>query len=108
MEILIHRDLLNETEENFTAEFQSDSSDTNTSATIIIRDTAIVLCSFENSVYPVYESEGRVNLTLTSSGAISHSNYTVQVDTIYGSGNASGECWCSSHEVWMHTYMCAS
>ena len=93
MKIRIHLDPINEEEEYFTAELQSESHDTNTSAmaTITIRDTPIVLCTFDSSEYSVYESVGNVSLTLNSSKAIPHSNYTVQVDTVYGIGSASGE-----------------
>ena len=98
VEILIHHDLLDEGEEYFTAELPSECDDTNTSATITIRDTAIVLCTFDRSVYSVYESVGSVSLTLSSSKAIPRSNFTVQVDTVYGIGNASGECCCKSHD----------
>ena len=93
MKIRILQDLMDEDEEYFTAELQSESNDTNTSvmATITIRDTAIILCSFDRSEYSVYESVGHVLLTLNSSKATPHSNYTVLVDTVYGNGNASGE-----------------
>ena len=89
VEILIHHDLMDEDEENFTAELQTDSQ--NISTTIIIRDTVTVLCSFDKPEYRVYESIGSINLTLNSSRATPRSNYTVQVDTVYGIGNASGE-----------------
>ena len=104
MEILIHLDLLDEDEENFYAEVQSESIDANISTTVVIHDTAVVLCTFSKSDYIVYESLGSVSLTLNSSRAIPHSNYTVHVDTVYGSGNASGEYVfrCRSHEGWIH------
>ena len=94
VEILIHHDLLDEDEEFFTAELLSEPDDTDTSATITIRDTVVVLCSFDRSKYTVFESVGHVSLNLncTSSKPIPHLNYTVQVDTVYGIGNASGEC----------------
>ena len=96
MEILIHRDLLDEGEEYFTAELQSESNYTFASTTVIILDTAIVLCTFSKSVYHVYESVGSVSVALNSSRAIPHLNYTVQVDTVNGIGSASGECYNSS------------
>ena len=91
MKIQIHHDLLDEDEEYFTAELQSESLDTNPSANITIRDTVVVLCTFDSSEYTVYESVGNVSLTLNSSKAIPHSSYTVLVDTVYGIGNASGK-----------------
>ena len=91
LQILIHYDLMDEGEEYFTAELQSESNDTIIAcATIIIQPTAVVLCTFSQSKYYVYESVGFVNLTLNSSRAIPHANYSVQVDTAYV-GNASGE-----------------
>ena len=92
VEILIHHDLLDEDEEYFTAELLSEYDCINTSANITIRDTAVVLCSFDRLEYYVFESVGSINLTLNSSKPIPHLNYTVQVDTVYGNGNASGEC----------------
>ena len=89
VEILIHYDLLDEVEENFTAELQTDSQ--NTSTTIIIRDTVTVLCSFDKPEYHVYESVGNFSLGLNSSRALPRSVYEVRVDTVYGIGNASGE-----------------
>ena len=90
VEVLIHHDIENEGEESFTAELQSDSQ--NTSATVIIRDVFTVLCQFDQSVYDVYESVGNADLTITcSSGANYSSSYRLQVDTVYGSENASGE-----------------
>ena len=76
-----------EDEENFIAEIQSDLI--NTSATVIIREA--VLCSFNKSTYQVFESVGSISLTLNSNRATPSSNYTVQVDTVYGGGNASSE-----------------
>ena len=94
VEILIHHDQVDEDEEYFTVELLSEFNDTNKSASanITIRDTIVVMCTFGRSKYSVYESVGSVSLTLNSSKAIPHSNYTVQVDTVYGIGNASGEC----------------
>ena len=89
VEILIHHDLLDEDEEHFTAELQTDSQ--NPSTTIIIRDTVTVLCSFNKPEYHVYESVGNISLGLYSNRTTPRSNYTVQVDTVYGVGNASGE-----------------
>lgn len=91
VEILIHLDVMDEDAESFTAELQSEPSDTSTSATIIIKDTTVVLCTFGDSEYTVYESVGSVNLTLISNKIIPHSNYTVQVETVLDIGNASGE-----------------
>ena len=94
VEILIHHDLLHEVEEYFTAELQTGSQ--NTSTTIIIRDSVTVLCSFDKPEYHVYESVGNISLGLNSStaGAIPVGLvYKVQVDTIYGTGNASGELY---------------
>ena len=109
MEILIHPDLLDEDEESFSATVQSESDDTNISTTVVIQDTAVVLCAFSKSDYLVYESVGSVSLTLNSSRAIpnsNYSNYTVHVNTVFGSGNASGEYvfWCRSHEGWIHNF----
>lgn len=89
LEILIHHDVLDEDEETFTAELQSVFF--RTSATIIIRDTFTVFCSFDRLEYHVYESVENVTLTLISSRASPRLSYTVQVNTIYGIGNASGE-----------------
>ena len=89
VEILIHHDLEDEDEEYFTAELQTELR--NRSAKVIIRDAFTVLCSFAESAYDVYESVGSVNLTLNSNRTTPSSNYTVQVETIYGSGSASGE-----------------
>ena len=90
VEVLIHHDIENEGEESFTAELQSDSQ--NASATVFIRDVFTVLCQFDQSAYDVYESVGSADLTITcSSGANSSSSYRLQVNTVYGSGNASGE-----------------
>ena len=91
VEILIHHDLLDEGEENFTAELQTDSQ--NTSTTIIIRDSVTVLCSFDKPEYHVYESVKNFRLGLNSSRATPRLVYKVQVDTIYGAGNASGELY---------------
>ena len=90
--VLIHHDLLDEDKEYFTAELPSEYNGINTSANITIRDTVVVLCSFDRLEYHVFESVGSINLTLNSSKPIPHLNYTVQVDTVYGNGNASGEC----------------
>ena len=100
MKILINYDDDDEDEENFTAEIQSDPK--NTSATVIIREA--VLCSFNKSTYQVFESVGSISLTLNSNRATPSSNYTVQVDTVYGGGNASSEYMinsiilCSRHD----------
>ena len=87
VKILINYDDDDEDEESFIAELQSDLE--NASATVIIRGA--VLCSFNKSTYQVFESVGNISLTLNSNRATPSSNYTVQVDTIYGGGNASGE-----------------
>ena len=88
VKILIYHDLVDEGEEYFTAILEL-SSET-TSATIFIRDTIIVLCSFDKSQYDVYESLGSISLTVTSNKATPSLSYAVQVDTIYGLGNATG------------------
>ena len=89
VKILIYHDLVDEGEEYFTANLELNSE--NTSATIFIRDTITVLCSFDKSQYNVYESLGNISLTVTSDKAIPSLSYAVQVDTIfYGLGNATG------------------
>ena len=93
--ILIHDDQLDEFTECFTAEASlMKGPDCHSSSTLCIMDTRSVLYSFQQPNYTVYESTGRVILTLTSSRSIP-SNYEVDVDTIYnGIGNASGEGEC--------------
>ena len=89
MKILIYHDLDDEDEEYFTANLNMNSE--STSATIFIRDTITVLCSFGRSQYNVYESLGNIGLTVTSDKAIPSLSYEVQVDTIFcGIGNATG------------------
>ena len=88
VKILIYHDLVDEGEEYFTAILEFNSE--NTSATIFIQDTITVLCSFDNSQYDVYESLRNISLTVTSDKAIPSLSYAVQVDTIYGLGNATG------------------
>ena len=90
VEVLIHHDIESEGEESFTAELQSDSQ--NASATVIIRDVFTVLCQFDQPAYDVYESVGNADLTINcSSRGIYSSRYSLKVETVYGSGNASGE-----------------
>ena len=89
VKILINYDLDDEGEEYFTANLELNSE--NTSATIFIRDTITVLCSFDKSQYDVYESLGNIGLTVTSDKATSSLSYAVQVDTVlYRLGNATG------------------
>ena len=89
VKILIYHDLVDEGDENFTANLELNSE--NTSATIFIRDTITVLCSFDKLQYNVYESLGNIGLTVTSDKAIPSLSYKVQVDTIFcGIGNATG------------------
>jgi len=90
VEVLIHHDIESEGDESFTAELQSDLQ--NASATVIIRDVFTVRCQFDQQAYDVYESVGNADLTITCSSREGYSsNYSLQVDTVYGSGNASGE-----------------
>ena len=90
VEVLIHHDIESEGEENFTAELQSDSR--NASATVFIRDVFTVLCQFDQPAYDVFESVGSANLTINCSSRANYSSsYRLQVNTVYGSGNASGE-----------------
>ena len=88
--ILIHADLLPEVTECFTAELQSESTHCISSSTICIVDAHIVLYSFQQPEYSVYESTGHVILTLNTSSSIA-SDFEVYVDIIHGIGNASGE-----------------
>ena len=93
VKILIHEDLLDEDTECFTAELLSESFRYNSSSTICIMDIRIALHSFQQPEYSVYESTGNVTLWLNSSRPIP-SDYVVDVDTIYGIGNATGEGQC--------------
>ena len=88
VKILIYHDLVDEGEEYFTAILECNSE--NTSATIFIQDTITVLCSFDRPQYDVYESLRNISLTVTSNKATPSLSYAVQVDTIYGLGNATG------------------
>ena len=88
VKILIYHDLVDEGEEYFTAILEFNSE--NTSATIFIQDTITVLCSFDRPQYDVYESLRNISLTVTSNKATPSLSYAVQVDTIYGLGNATG------------------
>ena len=93
MKVLIRGDLLDEETECFTAELQSEYSDcippTQNSTSICIVDTRTVLYTFQQPEYFVYESTGHVTLKLNSSRAIP-SDYAVDVDALFGVGNASG------------------
>ena len=86
--ILIHDDVEDEDTECFTVEWLS--SDFNSSSTVCIVDNPIVFCNFQQPEYFVHESTGSVTLTLNSSRPIP-SEFHVDVDIIYGIGNASGE-----------------
>ena len=88
VQILIHDDLVDETTECFSAELQSPSC--NSSSTVCIGDNSIVFCSFQQQEYFVHESTGNATLALNSSRPIS-SEFNVDIDIIYGIGNASGE-----------------
>ena len=90
--IPIRHDLQVENEEYFTAHLLSAAACQPNSINISILDTTVVLCTFDEAEYIVYESVGHVNLTLNSSRPISDSNYTVQVVTVFGIGNATREC----------------
>ena len=92
MLIPIHHDLLDEDEEYFTAHLLSAAACQPDSIKISILDTTVVLCTFDEAVYIVYESVEHVNLTLSSSRCIPDSNYMVQVVTVFGIGNATREC----------------
>ena len=98
VDILIKKDFRNTDRKCFTAdlELQAGSSgcappEYNPSFTrkICIRDSHTVLCTFQQPEYFVYESTGHVTLKLNSSRAIP-SDYAVDVDTVFGLGNASG------------------
>ena len=94
VEVLIRGDLLDEETECFTAELQVEYSDCippmqNYSTSICIVDTRTVLYTFQQPEYFVYESTGHVTLKLNSSRAIP-SDYAIDVDALFGLGNASG------------------
>ena len=94
VEVLIRSDLLDEETECFTAELQAEYSDCippmqNYSTSVCIVDTRTVLYTFQQPEYFVYESTGHVTLKLNSSRAIPL-DYAVDVDTVFGLGNASG------------------
>ena len=99
VDILIKQDFRNMDRKCFTAdlELQAGSSgcmppEYNPSFTrkICINDRRTVLCTFEQREYTAYESTGHVTLKLNSSRAIP-SDYAVDVDTVFGLGNALGE-----------------
>ena len=92
MLIPIQYDLVVENEEYFTVHLLSPAACQPNSINISILDTTVVLCTFDEAEYNVYESIGSVNLTLSSNWPISYSNYTVQVVTVFGIGNATREC----------------
>ena len=93
VDILIHDDLLDEDTECFTADLvglYSELPECINSSTVCILGIQTVLCTFEEAEYFVYESSGYVTLKLNSSRPYP-TNFDVEVDTIYGIGNASGK-----------------
>ena len=86
--ILIHDDLVEENTECFKAELLPRGC--NSSSTVCIVDNPILFCSFQQQEYFVHESTGNATLTLNSSRPIP-SEFHVDIDIIYGIGNASGE-----------------
>ena len=91
VEILIHDDLYPEPTECFTAELHFMERPNRISfTTVCIMDAYIVLCTFQQSKYFVYESTGHVMLMLNTSRPTA-SDFEVYVDVIHGIGNASGE-----------------
>lgn len=91
VQILINDDAEDEFTECFTVEAGIiDVLECATISTICIKDVHKVLYSFKEMKYSVYESIGHVTLTLNSSRAIP-TDLAVDVDTIVGSENASGE-----------------
>lgn len=96
VEVLIRDDLLSdEGTECFTAELHSElpqymSCIQNNSTTICIEDTEIVVYTFQENEFFVYESTGHVSVKLNSSGPIP-SDVNVNVDVIDSFGSASGE-----------------
>ena len=91
VKLLIHVDSEDEFTECFTAESSITSGNCVTSTTICIQDVHKVLYTFQQPNYIVYESTGRVTLTLSSNRPIP-SEVQVHVDTIFNkdSGNTSG------------------
>ena len=94
VKILIRGDLLDEETECFTAELQSEYPECippmqNYSTSVCILDTRKVLYTFQQPEYFVYESTGHVILKLNSTRAIPL-DYAVDVDALFGLGNASG------------------
>ena len=96
MLIPIQYDLVVENEEYFTVHLLSPAACQPNSINISILDTTVVLCTFDEAEYIVYESVGHVNLTLNSSRPISE-DYKVDVNTIYGIGTASGTSYVYAH-----------
>lgn len=99
VDILIKEDFRNMDRKCFTADLELQAGslgctlpEYNPSFTrnICITDRHTVLCSFQQREYGTYESTGHVTLKLNSSRAIP-SDYEVDVDTVFGLGNASGE-----------------
>ena len=88
VQILIRDDLVDENTEWFSAELQSSSC--NSSTTVSIIDNPIVICSFQQREYFVYEYTRNATLTLNSSRSLPL-DFHVVVGVIYGTGNASGE-----------------
>ena len=93
VKVLIRGDLLDEETECFIAELQGEDDCfppmQNYSTSICIVDTRTVLYTFQQPEYFVYESTGHVTLKLNSSRAIP-SDYAIDVDAVFGLGNASG------------------
>ena len=88
--ILIHDDSIDEFTECFTAESQiTDYANCETSTTICIKDVRKVLYAFKQEEYEVYESTGKVPLTLSSNRSIPL-ELKVDVDTVTDE-NSSGE-----------------
>ena len=89
VEILINDDSEDEDTECFTVKSRIMDDDCATISTICIKDVHKVLYSFKEPQYSFYESTN-ATLTLNSSRAIP-TDLSVDVDTIAGSENASGE-----------------
>ena len=96
VELLIHDDILDEDTECFTAELgtllPNYTSLTQNISTICLVDIPIFLCFFTQAEYYAYESNNLVTVTVTIDSTTSiQTNFTVDVDTIYGIGSASGK-----------------
>lgn len=93
VKLLIREDLVYEGTEYFTAELQSEPPEyliQTSSTTVYIVDVHTVVCTFHQAEHFVYESNGHVTLRLDSSRPIP-ADFEVDVDTVFGIGNASGE-----------------